>query len=140
MAMLRIYDVQTAQILASAKVEADSPSAAVKQAATKVIEALEGKSWTTKVSKVRGDIVFLNAGEAEGIHKGDRFRIIALGEAILDPDEATVLGREEKEAGIVEVTTVKERYCEAKQLKQDREFRVGDRAEFIAGPYPQHDW
>ena len=140
MAMLRIYDVQTAQILASAKVQADSPSAAVKQAAKKVIEALEDKSWTTKVSKVRGDIVFLNAGEAEGIHKGDRFRIIALGEPILDPDEATVLGREEEEAGIVEVTTVEERYCEAKRLKQDREFQVGDRAEFIAGPYPQHDW
>jgi hypothetical protein len=139
MALLRIYDVKTAEILTSGRVEADSTHAAVEMAAAKVIAALKDRSWTTKISAIRGNLVLLNAGERDGVHKGDRFTITALGDLILDPDEGTVLGREEKEAGLIEITEVKDKYCEAKPLKQDVQFRVGDRAEFIPGPYAQHD-
>jgi len=111
----------------------------VDAATQQLIDSIKDRRWTSKISAVRAGKIFLNAGEVDGVFKGDRFKVISLGLEILDPDEGTVLGREKTEAGVIEVTEVEEKYSEARVLKSSTAFCVGDLAELIPGPYSPHD-
>ena len=135
--LLRIYDVETAEIIASTRVEAPAVHLAVEQAAEQIADMVGQAPWRAKVSKVKREhIVFLNCGREDGVYPRDRFQIISLGEEILDPDEGTVLGVEESPIAVVEVVKVDERYCTARTLIKRRvPYRRGDLAEYIPGPY-----
>ena len=139
MALIRVHDVETAEILASARIQSETVTEAVDAATQQLIDSIKDRRWTSKISAVRDGKIFLNAGQVDGVFKGDRFKVISLGQEILDPDEGTVLGREKTEAGLIEVTEVKDKYSEARILKSSVVFRVGDLAELIPGPYSPHD-
>lgn len=67
-----------------------------------------------KISKVDGDLVYLNMGKNKGVTVGQTFTVYALGEEIIDPDSGESLGAEETEVGKVEVIEVKAKYSKAR--------------------------
>jgi curli biogenesis system outer membrane secretion channel CsgG len=67
-----------------------------------------------KISKISGDLVYLNMGDNKGVKVGDTFTVYALGEEIIDPDTGESLGAEETEVGKVEVVEVKAKYSKAR--------------------------
>ena len=80
------------------------------------LEGADGSrpSISGKISKVSGDLVFLNMGSNKGVKVGDTFTVYALGEEIIDPDTGESLGSEETKVGTVEVIEVKEKYSKAR--------------------------
>jgi len=95
---------------------------AVEELSRKMIDragGLEGSdgsrpSISGKISKVSGDLIYLNVGSNKGVKVGDTFTVYALGEEIVDPDTGESLGAEESETGKVEVIEVKEKYSKAR--------------------------
>ncbi|MCK5269431.1 MAG: hypothetical protein KAJ46_01550 [Sedimentisphaerales bacterium] len=137
-ALLRIYDVETGEIVASSEIQADSPQQAVNLAAESIVDKVQDKPWKVKISAARSNnVIILNAGREEGIYRKDRFEIISLGPKILDPDEGTVLAREKSHMGVVEVFEVHDKYAKAQMLviRENGVFKRGDLAVFILGPY-----
>ena len=137
LALLRIYDVETAEVLASIGVQAPELHRAVEQAAEKIADRVEEIPWRVKISKVKtANTVYLNCGSRDGVQELDRFMITAVGDDIIDPDEGTVLGSQTQPIGVVEVTQVEEKFCVARTLiKRNTPYRRKDLAEYIPGPY-----
>jgi hypothetical protein len=58
------------------------------------------------VIKIDGTRAWINLGASSGIKIGDKFNIISIGEALIDPDTGKKLGADEKQTGsgaVVEV-------------------------------------
>ena len=95
---------------------------AVEELSRKIIDKSGGLSGSDgsrpavsgKISKVSGDLVYLNMGANKGVKVGDTFTVYALGEEIIDPDTGESLGAEESEVGKVEVIEVKAKYSKAR--------------------------
>lgn len=100
-------------------------SEAIEKAAHAVVEELVKENYTARLSpgdgpmgggegkiiKVDGDLAWINMGAVSGVGVGDRFQILSVGEALIDPDTGQVLGIEETETGDGEVVEVKDRYA-----------------------------
>lgn len=71
-----------------------------------VMAGLEGK-----IIKVEGNRAWINMGEMSGIQVGDRYKVVSVGEALVDPDTGQVLGTDESETGEGEVVEVQERFA-----------------------------
>ena len=59
-----------------------------------------------KIIKVDGDRAWINLGASAGIKVGDKFNVISVGEALIDPDTGKTLGADERQTGngsVVEV-------------------------------------
>ena len=59
-----------------------------------------------KIIKTDGDRAWINLGATSGIKVGDKFNIISIGEALIDPDTGKTLGADERQIGsgaVVEV-------------------------------------
>ena len=52
-----------------------------------------------KIIKVEGTKAWINLGASSGIKLGDRFMVISVGEALIDPDTGAKLGADEKQTG-----------------------------------------
>ena len=52
-----------------------------------------------KIIKVDGDRAWINLGASSGIKVGDKFNVIAVGEALVDPDTGKTLGADERQTG-----------------------------------------
>ena len=63
-----------------------------------------------KIIKVDGDRAWINMGAMSGLKVGDTFKIISVGEALVDPDTGMVLGTDESETGQGQVVEVQERF------------------------------
>ena len=63
-----------------------------------------------KIIKVEGDRAWINMGAMSGLKVGDSFKIIRVGEALVDPDTGMVLGVDESEIGQGQVIQVEERF------------------------------
>lgn len=95
---------------------------AVEELSRKLIDKASGLSGSGgdrpatqgKISKISGDVVYLNIGANKGVKVGDTFTVYALGEEIVDPDTGESLGAEETEVGKVEVIEVKAKYAKAR--------------------------
>jgi curli biogenesis system outer membrane secretion channel CsgG len=64
-----------------------------------------------RIIKVDGTRAWINLGSASGLKVGDKFNIIAVGEALIDPDTGAKLGAEEKQTGTGEVAEVQEKFA-----------------------------
>ena len=64
-----------------------------------------------KIIKVEGNRAWINMGSASGIQVGDRYVVLSVGEALIDPDTGQVLGVDESETGEGEVVDVKDRFA-----------------------------
>ena len=78
---------------------------------SKVSGAAGPVGTTGRIIKVEGDRAWINLGASSGIQVGDRFTILSLGEALIDPDTGANLGADEKETGKGEVTEVQEKFA-----------------------------
>ena len=64
-----------------------------------------------KVIKVDGARAYINLGASSGIKVGDKFNVIAVGEALIDPDTGKKLGADEKQTGSGVVAEVQAEYA-----------------------------
>lgn len=88
---------------------------------------LRDKPFEGRVIKIKAKkMVLLSAGARNGVNIGDTFNVYSVGEELKDPSTGELLGREEKRAGSVKVTSVKRRYSEALLQKKTSRAKVGD--------------
>jgi curli biogenesis system outer membrane secretion channel CsgG len=67
-----------------------------------------------KIIKVDGGRAWINLGSSAGVKVGDKFKVVSVGEALVDPDTGAKLGAEEQETGAIEVTEVQDKFAIAK--------------------------
>ncbi len=80
--------------------------AAIDEAVKFIGEQIKDIPWSGTVVLVKGEKVYINRGEREGIEKGQIFAV-GKSEEIRDPDTGELLDRSLDVAGKIEVTTVK---------------------------------
>ena len=61
---------------------------------------------TGKIAKVSGSTIYINVGSAYGVKVGDKFKVVGLGEEIIDPDTGEKLGGLESDVGVIEIVKV----------------------------------
>ena len=136
---LKLTDVSTGEI-----VLADAVSASVKQGsgfsvggiqkaqasadpfadvqevvAAKIAEAIVTSRIPIKVIQVQADgTLILNYGDVF-FATGDRLAAFSVGESFVDPDTGEVLGSEETEIGVIEITRAEPRFSRARVLTGD---------------------
>ena len=126
---IRVVDAETGQILF-----ADSGKGVVRKATGQVLgmgnkskydETLEGealraaivkfmdnlisqvnkKPWSCRVAAVEDGAIYLNAGLEAGLQVGQKLKVFSQGREIKDPTTGLVLGRTEKEIGVLKVAS-----------------------------------
>jgi curli biogenesis system outer membrane secretion channel CsgG len=90
---------------------------AIDKAVCFVTTEMEGVPFQGKVVTVKGNKIYLNVGERNGIRVGTSFTVYRAGESIVDEDTGEVLGSEEERIGALNVNQVKEKYCLATKVK-----------------------
>jgi curli biogenesis system outer membrane secretion channel CsgG len=73
--------------------------------------AMPGGLVEGKVIKVEGKRAFINLGASSGIKMGDKFNVINVGEALIDPDTGAKLGASEKQTGSGSVVEVQDKFA-----------------------------
>lgn len=63
------------------------------------------------IIKVDGNTAFINLGSSSGLKVGDKFKVVNVGEELVDPATGAKLGALEKESGTAEVTQVQEKFA-----------------------------
>jgi curli biogenesis system outer membrane secretion channel CsgG len=64
-----------------------------------------------KIIKVEENRAFINLGSSSGIKMGDKFNVINVGEALIDPDTGAKLGASEKQTGNGSVVEVQDKFA-----------------------------
>jgi curli biogenesis system outer membrane secretion channel CsgG len=64
-----------------------------------------------KVIKVEGNKAYINLGAGSGLKVGDKFKVINVGEALVDPDTGAKLGADEKQTGTGSVVEVQDKFA-----------------------------
>jgi curli biogenesis system outer membrane secretion channel CsgG len=64
-----------------------------------------------KIIKVEGNKAYINLGASSGIKMGDKFNVINVGEALIDPDTGAKLGATEKQTGSGSVVEVQDKFA-----------------------------
>jgi curli biogenesis system outer membrane secretion channel CsgG len=70
-----------------------------------------GGSIEGKIIKVEGNKAYINLGASSGIKMGDKFNVISVGEALIDPDTGAKLGASEKQTGSGAVVEVQDKFA-----------------------------
>jgi curli biogenesis system outer membrane secretion channel CsgG len=97
--------IQKAATAVVAKLATEQYMARISSAATPA-GGLEGK-----IIKVDGDRAYINLGSSAGIKVGDKFNILSVGEALVDPDTGAKLGADEKQTGSGSVVEVQDKFA-----------------------------
>jgi curli biogenesis system outer membrane secretion channel CsgG len=87
---------------------------AVGQAVDFLIKQLDNIPWEGSIVLVKDDKIIINRGEREGVKVGQKFTVGSV-EELVDEDTGEVLDIDMTQAGVIEVTKVKEKiaYCKA---------------------------
>ena len=64
-----------------------------------------------KIIKVEENKAYINLGSSSGIKMGDKFNVINVGEALVDPDTGAKLGASEKQIGNGSVVEVQDKFA-----------------------------
>ena len=64
-----------------------------------------------RIIRVEGTRAYINLGSASGLKVGDKFNVISLGAALIDPDTGASLGAPEKQTGGGAVVEVQEKFA-----------------------------
>src|SRR4051812_6977735 len=64
-----------------------------------------------KIIKVDGNKAYINLGASSGIKMGDKFDVVNVGEALIDPDTGAKLGASEKQTGSGAVVEVQDKFA-----------------------------
>ena len=136
---VKIADVSTGRIILADTVEAEVESAKSHSVAGIYIQDASGDPFSDvqravagglseavvtsrtpfKIVKVQGDgTLILNYGDVF-LRPGDRLALFEVGEQFVDPDTGEVLGSEETEVGLIEVTDSTSRFSKAKVVESE---------------------
>jgi hypothetical protein len=64
-----------------------------------------------KIIKVDGSRAWINLGASSGVKVGDKYTIVSIGEALVDPDTGRTLGADEKQIGSGAVVDVQPEFA-----------------------------
>lgn len=124
-AYLSLYNVRTSEIAAEAfgigATRLDALRDAVEELADQCIDLAE----PPRIAYVEQDRVFLDLGSSDGVEIGQRFRYLSQGKVVRNA-AGQVIGRDEQEAGVVEITRVEPLMSVAKVVTRTAEPRRGD--------------
>ncbi|OGV43892.1 MAG: hypothetical protein A2X48_05360 [Lentisphaerae bacterium GWF2_49_21] len=85
---------------------------------------LEG-IYPVKIASVQGEELVLNRGEGTGLVVGGQYEVYSQGDIVKDPDTGESIGSEETKIGLIEVTSVQQKFSKAKILKSEGVLEVG---------------
>lgn len=86
----------------------------IKQGLAGLDKHAEVMGWKSKVHMVKGAKIIIIGGKRDGLEKGMKFKVFALGESIIDDETGEVLDEgEETEIGEIELTQIKEKIAYA---------------------------
>ncbi len=124
---LRLYNVNTGNIISSSVSSANYLQDAVSDAVRQLSEEIKGEPWACKIVNIEGKQVYINAGDDDNLEKNNTFRIVRKGKKIRDPETDQILGFEEEEIGVIKVTeVVNANLSKAVVTKKTDEIRIGD--------------
>ena len=86
---------------------------AIAEAADRITQSLQNKSWSAHVAQVSGETLYVNVGADAGLQPGDSLKIYRIVEKIIDPVTGATLGMEKAEIGRAVVSSVAEQYARA---------------------------
>jgi hypothetical protein len=95
----------------------------VQQAVAKIGAVLDNVAWCAWVISASDNEVYFNAGSAEGVRPGDRFRVLSVGEPLTDPITGEVLGRDQREVGEIEVVRADDKVAVGRVLNKQGAFQ-----------------
>ena len=90
-------------------------------AATYILEGV----YPVKIASVQGDELVINRGEGTGLVVGGQYEVFSQGEAVKDPDTGDIIGSDETKVGLIEVTSVQQKFSKAKVVKSEGTLAVG---------------
>lgn len=85
--------------------------------------------WLGRVIEVEGSAIYFNAGSADAITDGDRFRLSSVKKVLTDPETNQVIGLVESDLGMAQAIYVDRKYTKAKILGAFKP-KVGDIVRF----------
>lgn len=91
----------------------DAARNAIADAAVRIAQVLQDKSWSAHVAQVRENTLYVNVGADAGLQPGDSLRIFRIVEKITDPMTGAVLGMEKAEIGRAVISSVADQYARA---------------------------
>jgi curli biogenesis system outer membrane secretion channel CsgG len=89
---------------------------AVDQGVQFLLQQLESIPWSGTVVLAKGDKVYINRGEREGVSMGQTFNV-GKGQILRDPDTGEVLDQSMETIGTIQVVTLKEKLSICKVLQ-----------------------
>lgn len=79
---------------------------AIRRAVTHIAEAAGKTTWSGYVLEYEDMDVYINAGSAAGVHRGDRFKITRVLRTFSDPNTKAIIGRSTRDIGHLEIVKV----------------------------------
>jgi len=89
---------------------------AIDSAVEAIASGLKDIPYQGRVILVKGDSVYLSAGERTGASVGDVFTVYSRGEELVDPDTGEMLGSEEEKLGKVKIFSLKKKFSKARAV------------------------
>ncbi|MFN0118361.1 MAG: CsgG/HfaB family protein [Elusimicrobiota bacterium] len=85
--------------------EGEALRASIVQFVTNIVSQVNKKPWSCRVAAVEDGSIYLNAGDASGLEVGTKLALFSQGKEIKDPTTGMILGRTEKEIGVLKVAS-----------------------------------
>jgi len=118
---IRVIDVATSQIKFSKNLTVRSTKSGrsnlINLTARNASDIILNAIFPPQVIELQKNLLIINQG-GDTFAKGRRFNIVKLGKRLFDPVTKEFLGRDEEDAGIVEVVSVTDRMSKVKIIKQ----------------------
>jgi len=113
--------IEKKEIVAQKQWDKEFPQGIIEELLRKTVNSLVNsiidEIYPIKVASIKDDILYLNRGEGGNLNKGDKLRVILLGEEIRDPDTNSVIGFEDTEIAVIEVVEVLSKLTKAKVVQ-----------------------
>ncbi len=103
--------------------------------AKKIAARISDVAFPAKIVSVIGNQIIINRGDGTGIAVGDTYRIMAMGEAMIDPDTGENLGNAEADVGLAVITEVTPKFSKG-VLRENYGVERGQIARKISGVIP----
>jgi hypothetical protein len=129
-AYISLYNVCTSEIAAEAFGIGATRLDALRDAVDDLVDRCIDLAEPPRIAYVENDRVFLDLGQSDGVEIGQRFRYLSQGKVVRNA-AGQVIGRDEQEAGVVEITRVEPLMSVAKMITRAAEPKRGDRVERV---------
>ncbi len=125
--VFRIVDVHSGAIISAEKIhlkeklkdindQTQIVARMITQYSTDSVAKIVARLYPIKVMLVSDAVVYLNRGADSGLKPGDQFKVMRLGQTLIDPDTGQSFGQAERKVATVEVTEVEGSRSRAKLL------------------------